>query len=175
MKMQWYVIQASSNMEKKVVDTLKEKIKQNNMTEYFGEILFPEEDQSQQVNGKKRIVKKKVFPGYVLIQMIAEPKSIQLVKSIPKVLAFVSHNQLNPTPLSDQEANDMLKRQKEGFTVKSDYSVGDTVKITNGPFASFKGIVEHVNNDSLRVSVNIFGRPTPLDNLKFVDVMKVIE
>jgi transcriptional antiterminator NusG len=107
--------------------------------------------------------------------MIAEPKSIQLVKSIPKVLAFVSHNQLNPTPLSDQEANDMLKRQKEGFTVKSDYSVGDTVKITNGPFASFKGIVEHVNNDSLRVSVNIFGRPTPLDNLKFVDVMKVIE
>jgi len=175
MKMQWYVIQASSNMENKVVTNLKEKIKQNNMTEYFGEILFPEEEQSQQVNGKKKIVKKKVFPGYILIQMVAEPKTIQLVKSIPKVLSFVSNNQLNPTPISEQEANDMLKRQKEGFTSKSDYSVGDKVKITNGPFASFKGVVEHVNSDSLRVSVNIFGRPTPLDNLKFIDVMKVIE
>lgn len=163
----WYVAHALTGQENKVVKTLKDRIVNYSLTESFSEILVPEESVTSTVNGRKRTIKKKFFPGYVLIKMIMNDKTWHLVKDTDKITGFLGGSSDKPTPISDEEANYMLNQNQDGFKrTKSsiDFSEGDSVKVMEGPFASFVGTVENVNDKGkLKVNVSIFGRPTPVE------------
>ena len=164
----WYVTHVLSGYEGRVSKTLKERIMNHNMAEYFSEILVPEETVVANVNGKKRNIKKKFFPGYMLIKMIMTDKAWHLVKNTDKITGFVGGSSVKPQPISDEEAAFMLGQAKDGASKKARssvaYSTGDSVKVMEGPFASFVGTVEAVNaNGKLKVNVSIFGRPTPVE------------
>lgn len=163
----WYVVHALSGFEHRVSKTLKENILNHNLTEYFSDILVPEETVVTSVNGKKRNIKKKFFPGYVLVKMILNDQTWHVVKNTDKITGFVGGNKNKPSPISDEEASFMINQQegnaKTTRTVSS-YSAGDSVKVIEGPFASFVGTVESVNEKGkLKVNVSIFGRPTPVE------------
>jgi transcriptional antiterminator NusG len=161
----WYVTNVLSNYEARVTRTLKERILNHKMSEYFAQILVPEETVVSNVNGKKRNVKKKFFPGYMLIKMIMTEQTWHLVKNTEKVTGFVGGTSDRPQPISDEEAAFMLGQTQDGFKKPrsaTSFSSGDSVKVVEGPFASFVGTVEAVNaNGKLKVNVSIFGRPTP--------------
>lgn len=164
----WYVTHVLSGYEGRVTKTLKERIMNHNMAEYFSEILVPEETVVSNVNGKKRNIKKKFFPGYMLVKMIMNDKTWHLVKNTDKITGFVGGSSVKPQPISDEEAAFMLGQAKEGPSKKArssvSFSTGDSVKVVEGPFASFVGTVEAVNaNGKLKVNVSIFGRPTPVE------------
>ena len=163
----WFVCNVLSNYEGRATRTLKENILNHKMSEYFAEILVPEEDVVTSVNGKKRNIKKKFFPGYMLIKMIMNEHTWHLVKNTDKVTGFVGGTSHQPLPISDEEAAFLLGQVKgEIKRAKSAtaYSAGDSVKVIEGPFASFVGTVEAVNsNGKLKVNVSIFGRPTPVE------------
>ncbi len=163
----WYVTNVLSNYEARVTKTLKERILNHNMSEYFAEILVPEETVVTSVNGKKRNIKKKFFPGYMLIKMIMNEKTWHLVKNTDKISGFVGGTPDKPQPISDEEAAYMLGQTQDGFKKPrsaASYSAGDSVKVIEGPFASFVGTVEAVAaNGKLKVNVSIFGRPTPVE------------
>ena len=163
----WYVAHVLSGFENRVTKTLKERILNHNMGEMFSDILVPEESVLTSVNGKKRKVKRKFFPGYVLIKMIMNEQTWHLVKDTDKITDFLGGVKGQPTPISDDEANYMLG-QTEGSINKPrssiEYVAGDSVKVIEGPFASFVGTVEAVSaNGKLKVNVSIFGRPTPVE------------
>lgn len=164
---QWFIVYVLSGYENRVLKTLKERILNHGMTDSFSEIVVPEEDVVQNVNGKKRTVKKKFFPGYVLIKMEMNNETWQLVKNTDKITDFVGGTRGKPTPISDQEALVMLGRAESEQQVRrssSNYSEGDSVRVIEGPFASFIGTVESVSqNGKLKVNVSIFGRPTPVE------------
>lgn len=163
----WYIAHALSGYENRVTKTLKERILNHDMAEMFAEILVPEEIVVKNVNGKKRNIKKKFFPGYVLIKMIMTDATWHLVKDTDKVTGFVGGSKSKPIPISNEEADAMLGTTKEGYKKPrsgNSYSAGDSVKVIEGPFASFVGSVEAVNaNGKLKVNVSIFGRPTPVE------------
>ncbi|MBD66800.1 MAG: transcription termination/antitermination protein NusG [Halobacteriovoraceae bacterium] len=163
----WYVVHALSQYEARVSKALKERILNHKMSEYFSEILIPEETVVTNVGGKKRNIKKKFFPGYVLIKMVMNEKTWHLVKNTDKITGFIGGTPENPQPISDDEAAYMLGQSQEGFKKPrstASYSAGDSVKVIEGPFASFVGTVESVNaNGKLKVNVSIFGRPTPVE------------
>lgn len=164
----WYVTHVLSGYEGRVSKTLKERIMNHNMAEYFADILVPEETVVANVNGKKRNIKKKFFPGYMLIKMIMTDKAWHLVKNTDKITGFVGGSSVKPQPISEEEAAFMLGQAKDGAAKKAkssvSYSTGDSVKVVEGPFASFVGTVEAVNpNGKLKVNVSIFGRPTPVE------------
>lgn len=164
----WYVTHVLSQYEGRVSKTLKERIMNHNMAEYFAEILVPEETVVANVNGKKRNMKKKFFPGYMLIKMIMTDETWHLVKNTDKITGFVGGSSVKPQPITDEEAAFMLGQAKDGAAKKArssvSYSTGDSVKVVEGPFASFVGTVEAVNaNGKLKVNVSIFGRPTPVE------------
>ena len=163
----WYVAHALSGFENRVTKTLKERILNHNMAEMFADIVVPEETVVTSVNGKKRNIKKKLFPGYVLIKMIMNENTWHLVKNTDKITGFIGGTKDKPQPISNEEASYMLG-QVEGNVKKTrsatSYSAGDSVKVIEGPFASFVGTVEAVNaNGKLKVNVSIFGRPTPVE------------
>lgn len=159
----WYALQAQTQREHKVVEQLKKKIMEKNMTEYFGEIVIPETEEFVDVNGKRKMVKKKLMPGYILIQMNASPNAISLVKGTQYVTDFLGGSH-NPSPLSEEDANQWMQRKDEGFKVKTvNLSEGDKVKITEGPFANFSGVVEGIDRDRVKVAISVFGRTTPVD------------
>lgn len=163
----WYVAHALSGFENRVTKTLKERILNHNMVDYFAEIIVPEETVVISVNGKKRNMKKKIYPGYVLIKMNMTEKAWHLVKDTDKITGFIGGERGKPVPISDEEAAYMLGQVKEGAKKARSataYSAGDSVKVIEGPFASFVGTVEAVNaNGKLKVNVSIFGRPTPVE------------
>ena len=163
----WYIIHALSQYEGRVTKALKERILNLKMSEYFGDIIVPEETVVSNVNGKKRNIKKKFFPGYVLIKMIMNEHTWHLVKNTDKITGFVGGTPQNPLPISDEEAAYMLGQNQDGVKKArsvASFSTGDSVKVTEGPFASFVGTVESVNaNGKLKVNVSIFGRPTPVE------------
>jgi transcriptional antiterminator NusG len=163
----WYIANVLSNYEGRVTKILKERILNHNMVEYFAEILVPEETVTTSVNGKRRNIKKKFFPGYMMIKMIMNEKSWHLVKNTDKVTGFVGGTLDKPQPISDAEAAVMLGQAQDGFKKPrsgTTYSSGDSVKVVEGPFASFVGTVESVNaKGKLKVNVSIFGRPTPVE------------
>ena len=146
------------------------------MSEYFAEILIPEETVVTNVNGKKRNIKKKFFPGYVLIKMIMNENTWHLVKNTDKITGFVGGTPEKPQPISDEEASFMLGQATDGFKKPrstTSYSAGDSVKVVEGPFASFVGTIEAVNEKGkIRVNVSIFGRPTPVE-LDFTQVERI--
>jgi transcriptional antiterminator NusG len=172
----WYIVHVLSGFENRVLKTLKERIVNHNMTEYFAEILVPEESVVANVNGKKRTMKKKYFPGYVLIKMIMSEKTWHLVKDTDKITGFIGGTKDKPMPISDEEALSMTASLAEGFKRTrsvANFSEGDSVKVIEGPFASFVGVVENISDKGkVKVQVSIFGRPTPVE-LEFSQVEKV--
>jgi transcription termination/antitermination protein NusG len=172
----WYVAHVLSGFENRVTKTLKERIVNHNMTEYFAEILVPEESVVANVSGKKRTMKKKFFPGYVLIKMIMNEKTWHLVKDTDKITGFIGGTKDKPTPISDEEAAALTNSVAEGFKRTrsvANFSEGDSVKVIEGPFASFVGVVEAISDKGkVKVNVSIFGRPTPVE-LEFSQVEKV--
>ena len=172
----WYVAHVLSGFENRVTKTLKERIVNHNMTEYFAEILVPEESVTANVNGKKRSMKKKFFPGYVLIKMVMNDKTWHLVKDTDKITGFIGGTKDKPVPISDEEAATLTNSMTEGFKRSrsvANFSEGDSVKVIEGPFASFVGVVEAISDKGkVKVNVSIFGRPTPVE-LEFGQVEKV--
>ncbi len=163
----WYVAHVLSGYEGRVSKTLKERILNYGVTDYFAEILVPEETVTTNVNGKKRNIKKKFFPGYMLIKMIMNDKTWHIVKDTDKITGFIGGTPDRPQPITDDEAAYMLGQTQEGFKKPrstTSFSEGDSVKVVEGPFASFVGTVESVAaNGKLKVNVSIFGRPTPVE------------
>jgi transcriptional antiterminator NusG len=175
-KKRWYVIHAYSGYENYVVRALKERIALNELEESFGEILVPTEEVVEMRGGQKRRSERKFFPGYVLVQMIMNDKTWHLVRSVPRVLGFIGGTAERPAPISDKEADNILQRVEEGEKKprpKVLFEPGEVVRVTDGPFADFNGVVEDVNYEKsrLRVSVSIFGRSTPVE-LEFGQVEK---
>ena len=172
----WYVIQAYSGFENYVVKALNERVRLKGLEHRFGEIIVPTEEVVEMRGGQKRKSERKFFPGYVLVQMEMDDETWHLVKSVPRVLGFIGGTAERPAPITDKEAANILRRVEEGETKprpKVLYEPGEVVRVIDGPFADFNGVVEDVNYEKsrLRVSVSIFGRSTPVE-LEFGQVEK---
>ena len=175
MAKRWYVVHAYSGYEKKVKDTLKERISLSGMSDFFDEVLVPTEEVLEMRAGQKRKSERKFFPGYVLIKMIMNDDTWHLVRDIPKVSNFLGTKD-KPIAISEREVSKLLQDITEGVDnpkPKFEYEVGEQIKVSDGPFASFSGIIEEVDSSrqKLKVSVSIFGRPTPLE-LDYSQVVK---
>lgn len=173
MARQWYIVHTYSGFEEKVKTTLLERIKNAGQEAFFGEILVPTEQVLEMIKGTKKTTERKFFPGYILVNMDLNDETWHTVRSTPKVTGFVG-NDLNPPSLSDEDAMKIIGRIKDGAKKpkpKVVYEVGDTVRVIDGPFANFQGVVDEVYPDKgrVRVMVSIFGRSTPVE-LEFVQV-----
>ena len=176
MTQKWYVVHAYSGFENQVMRTLQERIQDKGLDEMFSEILVPTEEVVEMRDGKKRKSDRKFFPGYVLINMELNDDTWHLVKESPKVLGFIGGATDRPSPITDAEANSILQRVEEGVDKprpKIVFEAGEVVRVNDGPFTDFNGVVEEVNYEKsrLRVSVLIFGRSTPVE-LEFGQVEK---
>lgn len=176
MALRWYVVHAYSNFENKVKQSLEERIKREGLEQYFGKILVPTEEVVEMRQGQQRKSDRKFFPGYVLVQMELTDETWHLVKDVPKVLGFIGGTSDRPAPITEKEAMTILDKVKEGENKprpKTLFEVGEVIRIIDGPFKDFNGIVEEVNYDKskLRISVLIFGRSTPVE-LNFSQVEK---
>ncbi len=175
-KKRWYVIHAYSGYENYVVKALNDRIQMRGLETLFGEIIVPTEEVVEMRGGQKRKSERKFFPGYVLVQMIMTEETWHLVRSVPRVLGFIGGTAEKPAPITDKEVNNILQRVEEGEKKprpKVLFEPGEVVRVTDGPFADFNGVVEDVNYEKsrLRVSVSIFGRATPVE-LEFGQVEK---
>ena len=176
MAKRWYVVQAYSGYEHQVRRSLLEHARRAGLEDHVGEILVPTEEVVEMREGQKRRSERKFFPGYVLVQMEMNDETWHMVKNVPKVLGFIGGAKDRPTPITDREAEAILNRVKEGAEKprpKVLFEPGELVRVTDGPFNDFQGVVEEVNYDKnrLRVAVMIFGRSTPVD-LEFGQVEK---
>jgi transcriptional antiterminator NusG len=176
MALKWYVVHAYSNFENKVKTSLEERIKLKGLQDKFGKIMVPTEEVVEMKEGQKRRSERKFFPGYVLVQMELDDETWHLVKEVPKVLGFIGGSSDRPAPITDQEADFILHRVEEGVDKprpKVLFEPGEVVRVTDGPFNDFSGVVENVNyeKNKLRVAVQILGRSTPVE-LDFSQVEK---
>jgi len=176
MSKRWYVVHAYSGYEKRVMNTLKERIELHEMHGLFGEVLVPTEEVVEIRDGKKRKSERKFYPGYVLVNMEMNDESWHLVKNTPHVLGFIGGTAGNPAPITESEANEILSRVESGVDKprpKTVFEPGEMVRVTDGPFADFNGVVEEINyeKNKLHVAVLIFGRSTPVE-LDFGQVEK---
>jgi transcription termination/antitermination protein NusG len=172
----WYVIYVTPGEETQVMKTLRDRATLARLEDKFGEIVVPTEEVVELKGGQKRKSERKIFPGYVLVNMIMDEHTWHLVRNIRKVRGFVGGTNENPAPLSDREVNEILQRVQEGAEKpkpKILFAPGEVVRIIEGPFADFDGVVEDVNyeKNKLKVSVLIFGRSTPVE-LDFSQVQK---
>ena len=173
----WYVVHAYSGMEKSVAKALQERVVRERLQSQFGRILVPTEEVVEVKGGKKAISERRLYSGYVLVEMEMTDEAWHLVKSTPKVTGFLGGSANRPSPLPQKEVDEILLRMQEGYEKpkpKVLFEVGEMVRVKDGPFADFNGNVEEVNYDKsrVRVSVTIFGRSTPVD-LEFGQVEKV--
>lgn len=178
MTMRWYAVQAFSGFEKSVQRALEERVLRSNLQEQFGQILVPVEEVVEMKAGQKAISERKLYPGYVLVQMEMTDDSWHLVKSTPRVTAFIGGTALKPTPIKDKEVEIILRRMddsKSNPMQKLTFEKGESVRVIEGPFKDFSGAVEEVNYEKskLRVSVVIFGRATPVE-LEFSQIEKEV-
>ncbi len=176
MSKKWYVVHAYSGFEKSVQRALIDRIDRAGMQDKFGQILVPVEEVVEMKGGQKNISERKFFPGYVLVEMEMSDESWHLVKSTDKVTGFVGGTIMKPTPISQKEVDNILHQIQEGVEKpkpKILFETGEAVRVKDGPFTDFHGNVEDVNYDKskIRVSVSIFGRPTPVE-LDFNQVEK---
>jgi transcriptional antiterminator NusG len=176
MALQWYVVHAYSNFEHKVKESLVERVRRAGLQERFGEILVPTEEVVEMREGQRRKSERKFFPGYVLVQMEMDDETWHLVKEVPKVLGFIGGSSDRPAPITDKEAQAILNRVQEGVDKprpKILFEPGEVVRVTEGPFNDFSGVVENVNYEKskVRVAVQILGRSTPVE-LDFSQVEK---
>ena len=172
----WYIVHAYSNFEKKVAESIREQAHSQGLDDAFSEILVPTEDVVEIRRGRKVNAERKFFPGYVLVKMEMTDEAYHLVKNTPKVTGFLGSG-AKPMPVSEAEVERIVGAVEEGVerprpTIRFD--IGEKVKVTDGPFQSFDGVVESVDEERtrLRVSVSIFGRATPVD-LEYGQVEKV--
>ena len=177
MSKHWYVVHAYSGYEKHVMRSLQERIDLSNTGDKFGEVIVPAEEVVEMRAGKKRRSERKFFPGYVLVEMELDDETWHLVKETPRVMGFIGGKADKPAPLSDDEAAAILQRVQvgsESVTPKTMFEPGELVRVINGPFNDFNGVVEEVNYEKskLRVAVTIFGRTTPVD-LEYSQVEKI--
>lgn len=176
MTMRWYVVHAYSGFESQVKRSLEDRVRTAGLEHKFGDILVPTEEVIEIRSGQKRKTERKFFPGYVLVQMEMDDESWHLVRHVPRVLGFIGGTPDQPAPISDKEAGNILQRIQEGVDKpkpKVLFEPGEVIRVTEGPFADFNGVVEEVNYEKnrLRVAVLIFGRSTPVD-LDFSQVEK---
>jgi transcriptional antiterminator NusG len=170
------VVHAYSGFEQQVARLLKERIERSGMDEKFGDVLVPTEEVVEMRDGQKRKSDRKFFPGYVLVNMEMDDETWHLVKSVPKVMGFIGGSSDHPAPITEKEAETILQRVQEGVDKprpKVLFEPGEVVRVTDGPFNDFNGVVEEVNYEKsrLRVGVTIFGRSTPVE-LEFSQVEK---
>ena len=173
--MNWYIVQSYSSFENKVAEAIKDETIKAKIKDKIEEIIVPTHDVTEVKRGKRVQRKKKYFPGYVLVKMDMDDQLYHLIKNIKKVSGFLGQKGL-PVPVSEQEIQKIMGQIKDGLVDSKSgitYTVGEKVQVIDGPFASFNGLVEEVDEDKLRlkVSVSIFGRPTPVD-LDFNQVEK---
>ncbi len=176
MAKRWYVVHAYSGFEAQVKRSLEERVKRYGMEDKFGEILVPTEEVVEMRGGQQRKSERKFFPGYVLVQMEMDDDTWHLVKDVPKVMGFIGGTGDRPAPISEREAEAILQRVQEGVEKprpKVLFEPGEVVRVIDGPFNDFTGVVEEVDYEKsrLKVSVLIFGRSTPVD-LEFGQVEK---
>ena len=171
----WYIVHAYSNFEKKVQESIREQAKQRGLEELFEQILVPTEKVTEVRRGRKIDAERKFFPGYVLVKMKLTDEAFHLIKNTPKVTGFLGSDN-KPMPLSEAEAQRILHQVQEGIERPKpsvSFEVGEQVRVSDGPFASFNGTVEEVDDgrSRLKVAVSIFGRATPVE-LEFGQVEK---
>jgi len=176
MSRHWYVVHAYSGFENQVKRSLEERIRRSGLDDRFGEILVPTEEVVEMRDGAKRRSDRKFFPGYVLVNMEMDDETWHLVKDCPKVMGFIGGTSDRPTPITEREAQTILDRIQEGTEKpkpKILFEVGEVVRVKEGPFTDFNGVVEEVNYEKSRVqvAVSIFGRSTPVE-LEFGQIDK---
>lgn len=176
MAKRWYIVHAYSNFEKKVAESIKEQAVQNGLEDLFDEVLVPTEEVVEVRRGRKVSSERRFFPGYVLVRMEMTDQAFHLIKETPKVTGFLGSDN-KPMPISNAEADRILNQVQEGVdrpkpTIQ--FEVGEQVKVSDGPFASFNGHVEEVDDERarLKVAVSIFGRATPVE-LEYEQVEKI--
>ena len=175
--LRWYVVHAYSGMEKAVERNLRERIERSGMQAKFGRILVPTEEVVELKGGKKSVTERRFFPGYVLVEMVMDDDTWHLVKHTSKVTGFVGGAKNRPAPISEAEVMKIVNQMQEGIEKprpKVEWTVGELVRVKEGPFTDFNGAIEDVNYEKskVRVSVTIFGRATPVE-LDFAQVEKV--
>ncbi len=176
MDKQWYIVHTYSGFEHKVKAALEERIKAAGKESYFGRILVPTEQVIELVKGKRKASSRKFYPGYILVEMVLNDETWHLVRHTPKVTGFIG-SQERPIPLSSEEAENIIQQMEEGTQrprPKFQFERGDEVRVVDGPFASFNGVVDQVipEKGKVRVLVSIFGRSTPVE-LDFVQVNRI--
>ena len=174
--LQWYIVHTYSGFEERVAETLRQRAEALDMADKFGEIRIPTETIVELKGGKKRQTQRKFFPGYMLVEMEMSDAAWHVVKNTPKVTGFVGTGK-KPTPLTEEDVDRIVRQvtsAKEKPKPKYLYEKGEPVKIIDGPFSNFSGVVEEVNldRDTLKVMVTIFGRQTPVE-LNFLQVEKI--
>ncbi|MCW5714025.1 MAG: transcription termination/antitermination protein NusG [Bauldia sp.] len=172
----WYIVHAYSNFEKKVAESIRETADQRGLTDLFDEILVPTEKVVEVRRGRKVDAERKFFPGYVLVKMAMTDEAYHLIKNTPKVTGFLGADS-RPMPISDREAQHILQQVQEGVERPKpsiSFDVGEQVRVSDGPFASFNGLVEEIDEGRarLKVAVSIFGRATPVE-LEYGQVEKI--
>ena len=173
--MNWYIVQAYSGFEKKVVESIKDELKKNKLLDNLGEILVPTHKVTEVKQGKRKQKQKKYFPGYVLVKLDLNKQIYHKIKNIQKVSGFLGPEG-KPIPVSEDQIKKIVDQANSGKDSPASgvtFEIGEKVKVCDGPFASFTGLVEEINEEKsrLKVSVSIFGRPTPVD-LAFNEVEK---
>jgi len=176
MTKRWYVVQTQTTFELAALRNLKDRIVMLGVEDKFGEILVPTEEVVEMRSGQKRKSERKFFPGYMLVEMEMDDETWHLVRHLPKVLGFIGGTSDRPSPISAKELDNILQRVQESEEKpkpKILFEIGEVVRVVDGPFADFNGVVEEVNYDKsrLRVAVLIFGRSTPVE-LEFTQVEK---
>ena len=172
----WYIVHAYSNFENKVAESIREQAKQRGQTELYEEVMVPKEKVVEVRRGQKKDAERKFFPGYVLVKMELTDEAYHLIKNTPKVTGFLGADN-KPMPISEGEAQRILQQVQEGVDRPKpsiSFEVGEQVRVSDGPFASFNGTVEEVDDSRsrLKVAVSIFGRATPVE-LEFAQVEKL--
>jgi transcriptional antiterminator NusG len=176
MAKRWYIVHAYSNFENKVAESIREQAKQRNLVELFDEIMVPKEKVTEVRRGRKVDTERKFFPGYVLVKMDLTDEAYHLIKNTPKVTGFLGADN-KPMPISEAEAMRILHQVQEGVERPKpsvSFEIGENVRVADGPFASFSGVVEEIDEarSRVKVAVSIFGRATPVE-LEFTQVEKV--
>jgi transcriptional antiterminator NusG len=172
----WYIVHAYSNFENKVMESIREQAKQRGLSDHFEEIMVPKEKVTEVRRGRKVEAERKFFPGYVLVKMDLTDEVFHLIKNTPKVTGFLGADN-KPMPISEAEAHRILQQVQEGVDRPKpsiSFEIGEQVRVSDGPFASFNGVVEEVDEgrSRVKVAVSIFGRATPVE-LEFGQVEKL--